>query len=316
MISVIIPTYRRYEMLKEAVRSVLAQTYQDIEIIVVDDCSGDNTAQIAEMSSKITYYCNERNSGPNYSRRYGLLRSHGEYIVFLDDDDYYTDPLFYSKAISLLKNKPDSVFVAANAIVSNEYDGTQIEDRLNISGAIRTSDYLQHFPFSYKKPHSTFTSVFRRSSLLSVGAAEMSMLNDMPLYMRVLTADGTVFVMDDTIGVYRIHNTNISKSMTWDFICANLEEKYIVKQLIEQQSLFSDVGDWWLKQIEITVSYFIYGSHPSLVEWQKAKKWCLTHSLNENEKAIKSLFQKYRDYLIDYRVCKLKCAIKGILRLK
>ena len=82
MISVIIPTYRRYEMLKEAINSVLAQTYQDIEIIVVDDCSGDDTAQIASFSPKIKYFCNERNSGPGYSRRCGLALSRGEFIVF------------------------------------------------------------------------------------------------------------------------------------------------------------------------------------------------------------------------------------------
>ena len=117
MVSVIIPTYRRYELLKEAVCSVLTQTYQDIEIIVVDDCSGDNTSQIAAFSPKIKYLCNDRNSGPGYSRRRGLLLSQGEYIVFLDDDDYYTDFSFYTNATKILKDEPECVFVAANAMV-------------------------------------------------------------------------------------------------------------------------------------------------------------------------------------------------------
>lgn len=314
MISVIIPTYRRYEMLKEAVNSVLAQTYQDVEIIVVDDCSGDDTAQIAAISPKINYLCNDCNRGPGYSRRRGLLLSQGEYVVFLDDDDYYTNFAFYTSAVKILNDMPTCIFVAGNAIVSYEYDGTQTEDRLNVVGSMDATDYLQGFPFAFKKPHSTFTSVFRRSALLAAGIAGMEMLNDMPLYMRSLTVGGTVFFMEDTIGCYRIHNTNISKTMTWDFIRANLEEKHIVKQQIECKKLFSSTRDWWLKQIEITVNYFIYGSHPTMLEWKKARKWCLEHSSNKQD--VDALFKKYKDYLIDYRICNLKSTIKRKLGMK
>lgn len=226
----------------------------------------------------------------------------------MDDDDYYTDFSFYTKAEKILKDDPECIFVAANAIVSHEYDGTQVEDRLNVSGLMDATDYLRGFPFALKKPHSTFTSIFRKSALLTSGAADMEMLNDMPLYMRTLTAGGTVFFIEDTIGVYRIHNANISKAMTWDFIRANLEEKYDVKQYIEDKKLFVNTSDWWLKQIELTVSYFVYGSHPTMYEWKKARKWCLEHS--ENNQDIETLFNKYKNYLIDYRICNLKSTIK------
>ena len=142
----------------------------------------------------------------------------------------------------------------------------------------------------------------------------MEMLNDMPLYMRSLTAGGTVFFMEDTIGCYRIHNANISKGITWDFICSNLEEKYFVKQQIEQMSLFPDIFGWWREQIAITVGYFIYGSHPSFKEWRNAKKWCLEHSANRQE--IEILFKKYKDYLIDYRISAVKRKVKRLLGMK
>lgn len=314
MISVIIPTYRRYEMLQEAVRSVLAQTYKDVEIIVVDDCSGDGTEHITKLFPNIIYLCNKSNSGPGHSRRRGLMQSRGEYVVFLDDDDYYTDPSFYSKAVAILEATPNCVFVSANATVFHEYDGTNHEARLNVVGPMTTADYLKGFPFLHNKPHSTFTSIFRKSALQESGAADMAMLNDMPLYMRSLTVCGSVYFMEDTIGVYRVHDANISKAMTWDFICANLEEKYLVKQSAVDKNLFSNVEDWWLKQMEITVSYFVYGSHPSLRELRKSKRWCLNHS--ENKEQVETLFKKYKDYLIDDRICKLKCTIKQILHLK
>ena len=314
LVSVIIPTYRRYDMLTKAVNSVLSQTLKNLEILVIDDYSMDNTAQIAKLSPKVKYICNPSNRGPGYSRHRGLEQSKGDYIVFLDDDDYYTDPLFLSKAVNILEGIPDCIFVAANAMVSYEYKNICAAEPLNISGQMTAVEYLKGFPFDFKKPHSTFTTVFRKETLLSSGVADMRMLNDMPLYMRSLTAEGSVFFMDDTIGVYRIHNANISKSMTWNFIQSNLEEKFHVKKIIEQKNLFSDIERWWIKQIEITMSYLVYGSYPSMQEWKKARKWCLDHSISKQE--IDALFIKYKNYLIDYKTCKLKSKIKKMFGIK
>lgn len=91
LISVIIPTYNRIEMLKRAVQSVLKQTYKNYEIIIIDDNSNcDYKSAIKEFhSDKIRYFRNSKNIGGSLSRNVGIKNAKGKYIAFLDDDDEF-----------------------------------------------------------------------------------------------------------------------------------------------------------------------------------------------------------------------------------
>ncbi len=98
IISVIIPTYNRENTILRTLKSVLNQTYQNLEIIVVDDCSTDRTVQIVknlmEKDKRIKLLINERNRGPNYSRNRGIQHSKGKYIALLDsDDEWFSEKL-------------------------------------------------------------------------------------------------------------------------------------------------------------------------------------------------------------------------------
>lgn len=89
LVSVIIPTHNRYHYLRQAVDSVYAQSHQNFEIIVVDDSSSDETANIAtEYDDRLHYHAQPR-SGVSAARNYGIRQASGEYIAFLDDDDLY-----------------------------------------------------------------------------------------------------------------------------------------------------------------------------------------------------------------------------------
>jgi glycosyltransferase involved in cell wall biosynthesis len=85
-ISVVIPTYNRYEVLKRAILSVIAQTYRAAEIIVIDDGSTDETLQIIEEFPDIRYFYQE-NAGVSGARNLGIQKATYEWIAFLDSDD-------------------------------------------------------------------------------------------------------------------------------------------------------------------------------------------------------------------------------------
>ena len=92
MISVIIPTYNRYEFVNRAINSVINQTYKDIEIIVVDDCSEDPRYQELSKNKNIKYFRLDKRSGlPACGRNLGIKNSSGEWVAFLDDDDYWVE---------------------------------------------------------------------------------------------------------------------------------------------------------------------------------------------------------------------------------
>jgi glycosyltransferase involved in cell wall biosynthesis len=88
-VSVIIPTYNREQLLGRAIKSVLVQTYQDFELIIVDDGSTDNTERLVKnfKSEKIRYIRSRENKGVSAARNIGIQSAKGDYIAFQDSDD-------------------------------------------------------------------------------------------------------------------------------------------------------------------------------------------------------------------------------------
>jgi len=89
LVSVIIPTYNREDFLRKAIGSVLAQTYRDFELIVVDDGSTDNTAELVASSGGAVRYFFQENQGPAAARNFGIQKARSNLLVFLDADDFF-----------------------------------------------------------------------------------------------------------------------------------------------------------------------------------------------------------------------------------
>src|SRR5690348_13147078 len=109
-VSVIIPTHNRSDFLRNAITSVLNQTYQDFEIIVVDDGSTDNTSEVVANFSdeRITFIRHDTNKGGSAARNTGILASKCDYIAFLDDDDEWL-PDKLRKQMEILVASPPEV---------------------------------------------------------------------------------------------------------------------------------------------------------------------------------------------------------------
>ena len=91
LVSIIIPTFNRHQLLQTAIDTVLQQTYRNIEVIIVDDASSDATAALFAQynDSRIKYIRHSTNKGGAAARNTGVLAARGEYVTFLDDDDSY-----------------------------------------------------------------------------------------------------------------------------------------------------------------------------------------------------------------------------------
>jgi Glycosyltransferases involved in cell wall biogenesis len=112
-VSVIITTFNREDLLERAIRSVIAQDYPAVELIVVDDFSNEKTATLIESLrpecekrfTRFVYQRNEKNSGSNFSRNRGYALAEGFYVTGLDDDDY-----FLPERLSMLVARYDDQF--------------------------------------------------------------------------------------------------------------------------------------------------------------------------------------------------------------
>lgn len=122
-ISVVIPTYKRPDILPRAINSVLSQTYQDIEVIVVSDgyhMATDEVMKQYSENSKINYYSYPENQGGNHARNYGIKKSSAKYIAFLDDDDIW-DKEKLQKQLNVAKSeKVGLVYTGKKHIFENK----------------------------------------------------------------------------------------------------------------------------------------------------------------------------------------------------
>ena len=118
-VSVIIPTYNYGRYISEAVESVLAQTYTDFEVIVVDDGSTDQTPQVLERYTGVIRYIRQENMGVVEARNRGIRESRGEFIAFLDADDKWISNKL-ALQVGAMDEKPEVGLVHANYFILNE----------------------------------------------------------------------------------------------------------------------------------------------------------------------------------------------------
>ena len=121
LISVVIPTYNRKKQLPECIRSVLAQTYRNIEVLVVDDASTDGTEELFHEieDPRLHYMRYETNRGACYARNYGAKRAKGELIAFQDSDDTWYEDKLEKQYRFLCEHEVDLCFCGMNRIAEN-----------------------------------------------------------------------------------------------------------------------------------------------------------------------------------------------------
>ena len=136
--SVIVPTYNRCNLLRRSINSVLSQTYKNFEIIIIyDDTNLDDLKYILEikrLDKRIRVFRNKENNGVGLSRNYGIKKSRGKFIAFLDADDIW-HPLKLSTQIEFMINNNFSITHTSYNIINekNKKVGTRFAKNLKFS---------------------------------------------------------------------------------------------------------------------------------------------------------------------------------------
>ncbi|MEJ0104615.1 MAG: glycosyltransferase [Bacteroidota bacterium] len=225
MISVIIPCYNYGHLIGESIQSVLKQTYKDLEVIVINDGSSDNTEAIVqairEKDNRVQCHT-FLNSGLGASRNRGLEKARGEFIQFLDADDLLQERKFEEEMMLFSANpKFDVVYSSVRYFTNNPHDraghlltywGPQKEWMAKFSGPGRT--FLAQ---AVKGNFSHLSSaLFRRGIIDKVGLFdnEISAVADYHFLLRCVIADAFFYYHDtpETYSLVRWHLDNMSKN--------------------------------------------------------------------------------------------------------
>ncbi|MBR3414637.1 glycosyltransferase family 2 protein [Candidatus Saccharibacteria bacterium] len=182
VISAIITTCNRIELFKLALKSVLRQTYGNIEVIVVDDGSTDGTEEYCKKLSGIKYIrlTEFEHKNGSFTRNIGLKTAKGKYVAFLDDDDEWM-PQKIEKQVQKISGRDNIGMVYTSAIIEFE-DGSRQGD---IVGA-ELRGYIPRAVF-YNNVTSTSTMLFDRRKLLEVGGFDenLNYWQDTELVIRI-----------------------------------------------------------------------------------------------------------------------------------
>lgn len=230
LVSVIIPCYNKSEWIQEAIDSCLNQTYPNLEIIVIDDGSTDNSLEIIKSYGDKIIWEQGQNRGANYSRNRGFALSRGEYIQYLDADDYLL-PEKIEKQVRCLENTD------ANLVYGNVICKHYVAERASSYDEIQTcgshEDILE-FLLSFDYFIQTASPLIERQAIdESQGWDEtLKAAQDIDFFLS-LAIDGVKFVYQpDCCTVYRYYESDrkisANKSNLWKY-------RYIVIEKAEQR---------------------------------------------------------------------------------
>jgi len=209
LVSVIIPTYNREKYVVEAIESVLAQTYQNFEIIIVDDGSTDGTEKILEPYRDRVVYIYQENQGPSVARNTGIRRATGQFIAFLDSDDLWL-PEKLEVQVAYMETNPEVGLVHTGKLLREERPTGPILKEWPYAELSRSGHI---FPEMFLEPTvSTSTVVARRECFDVAGLfdEELTRGADHHLFLRI-ARHFPIGYIPRPLGVYRMHETNITK---------------------------------------------------------------------------------------------------------
>jgi glycosyltransferase involved in cell wall biosynthesis len=203
-VSVIITCFDQGEHLGEAIESALAQDYTNVEIVVIDDGSGDNTPAVSRQYAGVKYV-RQTNQGLPAARNAGIRASHGEYLVFLDADDRLL-PGALAAGVRYMRAYPDSAFVAGGYCCINESGRiVSLQEPARIDG----DHYLALLRSNYIGMHGAV--LYQRKVLEKEGGFDASLpaCEDYEMYLR-LARMYPVRCHQTLVAEYRIHASNMS----------------------------------------------------------------------------------------------------------
>ena len=208
LVSVIMPYYKKKLFFKKSLESVLLQKYQNIEIIIIYDDNDINELnyikKIIGKNSKIKLLLNKKNYGVSYSRNLGIKHAKGEYIAFLDCDDYWHKSKLIAQLKFMKKNQCNFSFTSYSIIDENN----------NITGKWKAKKKIEYKDLKFTCDIGLSTVILKKSLLKSVKFPNLKTKEDYALWLILIKKDVIMLGMKNFLTFWRNSNNSLSKSTT------------------------------------------------------------------------------------------------------
>ncbi|MEI0448290.1 glycosyltransferase family 2 protein [Brachyspira intermedia] len=270
LVSVLIPTYNRKDLLKRALESVLKQTYKNIEIYVTDNASTDGTFEVMQEllknDKRIIYSRREENTGSLYNGSEAYSHLKGKYAIVLCDDDYFLSNTFFENAVKAMEENENIVIVRGVVKCFNENNNNIFIDIYNSKEYIKGIDYLLNYANHDGYDNITsFFAMFRKSAADKTRVFEKALPSaDTWLWLYLFLYGDVYFLSNEIIGCYVEHNLgqdkyNVDTISNIDYMneliidlktkAKNLYPNYANEIDIKIEKIFSNIVIWHTSQL-------------------------------------------------------------------
>lgn len=214
LVSIIMPSYNTGKYIADSISSVLTQTYTNWELIIVDDCSTDNTDEIVESfhDKRIRYIKNEKNYGAAVSRNRALREAKGKWIAFLDSDDLWEADKLQKQIAFMVSN--DDHFSYTDYI---EIDEESHPNGKRVTGPKRIT---KHGMYNYCWP-GCLTVMYDAEAVGVIQIEDIKKNNDYAMWLKVCQK-ADCYLLDESLARYRkrsgsISNHRYAKLIKWHY---------------------------------------------------------------------------------------------------
>ena len=216
-VSVIVPNFCHAPYLEERIGSILTQTYRDFELILLDDCSTDNSREILERYrqhpnvSRIVY--NEQNSGSPFSQwEKGIKLATGKYIWIAESDDF-SSPLFLERSVGVLEAHPECTLVFCSGHVVNKesqilYEEIPIRKVKSEYSLYKSRTFLHRYLLRRNAIYNAGLALFRRDRIPTTNSYTHYRYCGDWLFWILTTSNGQVAYLREPLNYYRVHGNN------------------------------------------------------------------------------------------------------------
>lgn len=209
LISIIMPVYNSQEFVKDSIESILAQSYKNWELIIVDDYSKDNTFNylLAEYSGnkKIKLLQNQVNSGAGVTRNLGLDNARGQLIAFLDADDLWL-PHKLEKQLAYMQENNSAIVHTSYSFINES--GDRIPGRVNVSKSVNLRSYMRNTEIGMS------TALVNKDTVGQIRFHSMRTRQDTRLWLGLLSEGNIANGLDEDLVLYRVRKGQISGNKT------------------------------------------------------------------------------------------------------
>lgn len=204
LVSIIMPAYNCEEFIEQTINSVQNQSYTNWELIIVDDCSTDNTAEIikkyASNDKRIRYFKNHQNSGAAISRNNAIEQATGRFFAFLDSDDLWRKDKLKKQIDFMQKNNYSFTCTA--------YD--KIDENSVFLNRIINADEKANYYRLLKKCPGNSTVVYDVSALGKHFIPNIKKRNDYVMWLQIIKKAKYIYGLKEVLGSHRVCNGSLS----------------------------------------------------------------------------------------------------------